>query len=154
MQDAATQIVSATIGKTLIAACRADYLIDGVPNDEELGPLELEFNDGSTVVLSLVHNGIDVTSDSTPLIFSSDTWFRIDLTGEEEFQRIIGLKVTRCDQWIWDGEARTGWRFWFDEQTLCYLNAGDDAKIEINTSPLFPAIGCHWQVIAGPEMGR
>ena len=147
MNSAEATILSASIGKVLVGACRADYLIDGVPNDEDAGPLQLEFADGSKTVLSLVPDGENVTAETTALQFSPETWFRIELSSEDSWAHLINQTVTGCDEWIWDREIRTGWRIWFDDQSLCYINAGDYAKIEINSQPRWPTSGCEWRVI-------
>lgn len=134
------------IGDRLDILARGDLLIDGEQNFDDLGPLELVFQSGSTIQLRLVSDGesIDFRLFNTrppDLLGQAGNWPRVDLTLHPEYQRLCQQKLGGIDG-IYFGyrpegiEVLAGLIFNFESgDSLAYYNAGDFAKIYLNASP-------------------
>lgn len=141
------------IGVRLHSLTRGDLLIDGEQNLDDLGPLELVFESGSTLQLRLVSDGESLEFRLSPARPSDllgqggvCPWPRIELSQHTEYrrfcqQRLIGIDAIHfgfhpeeSDPEV--SEVLAGLIFNFESgDSLAYCNFGDFAKIYINASP-------------------
>jgi len=151
-------MLSNTIGKALAAACHADYMIDGRVDSDDFGPLQLEFADQTVLVFSVSAAGQGVEIDTVPLVFHErrddfDAWKRLQLA-DGKWTPLLSARITAIDEWIWGNDVTVGWRLWFDNNWLCYWNAGDDAKCGVDEIPTWPGGDCSWRSLSAMLKSR
>ena len=138
--------ITLAIGKTIMTIVRGDMLIDGTENDEDLGPLEIGFTDGSFLQIELIGDGESVTyawRDHRPPVLSAESceWERIDLHTAPPFNELVGQRVTTVDILLFgiSGEASrviAGVGIYTDQnRSIVYYNGGDFAKIFLGGDP-------------------
>jgi hypothetical protein len=146
MRNLQSEVLTRLIGSQLISLCRGDLLIDGEQNLDDLGPLELKFETGETLLLHLGPDGETIefelsSVNSTELTVNGCTWIRIDLSKESNFgslcgQKIVSIKAIYFGFDLGRDEVLAGLTFNFEsESSLTYYNAGDFAKIYVNELP-------------------
>ena len=143
------------VGKSISAVNRGDFLIDGAPNDDDLGPLELVFDDGSALHLSLVSDGESIRFDwhespPTHLVAQNSEWERVYLSQAPPYSHAIGGLIATVDLVLFGvvGQAErvvAGCVFRLStNHHLVYYNAGDFAKIYIDEMP--PCLGAEFEL--------
>src|SRR5438309_1940091 len=90
-------ILSNTIGRVLRRISRADYFIDGKPNENHVGPLELEFERGYYLSFDLLSDG-QIRVEAAPLTFPEPqegflTWKRVVLSDRSPWSVMVGRAV-------------------------------------------------------------
>jgi hypothetical protein len=136
------------LNKTLTKISRFDFLIDGIENDEDAGPVQLEFNDETVLEIELVPDGESVDFSwkkkrTTEEEDEKTDWIRIDLTNREPFNLLRGNKIIGADDLLFgtieekkEAMVIAGYGIQFDNgHTLVYYNAGDFAKIYVDEMP-------------------
>ena len=146
------------IGKQLASACHADYMIDGIPDSNDFGPLQLEFTDQSCLVFELVPDGQSVCVDTAQLRFPDPTtgdyvWHRLELNSDA-WKTLMLTPLTSIDEWKWEDDVRVGFCLHFGDHWLCYWNAGDDAHCCVDDMPTWPTGRCRWQTIVAGQNRR
>jgi len=138
--------IEPAIGKTIKSIARGDMLIDGVENDEDLGPLEVGFTDGSFLQVELIADGESVAfawRDHQPRSLSAENteWQRISLHTSPPFNLIVGQVVTSVDLLVFGAAGEppdviAGVGIYTDQNlSIVYYNAGDFAKIYFDADP-------------------
>ena len=131
--------------KTLTGICRFDLMIDGTENDEDAGPVQLTFKDGTILGMELVPDGESVRYSwkDQQTTFKEPGWIRLDLSERVPFGPLCGQQICSNDILLFGNHfekkadmvvAAYGFRF-KDGQSLVYYNAGDFAKIYVNEMP-------------------
>ncbi len=132
--------------KVISFISRGDLLIDGVENNEDMGPLEIEFSDGSVMTISLVSDGESVEYSisqhkSEKILCQNCEWERVVLSYEQPFSQAVGMRVLGTNTLLFgtnDDEdfVIAGYRLKLENNNiLVYYNAGDFAKIYWNDVP-------------------
>jgi len=134
------------VSKVITEINRGDLLIDNEENEDDQGPLEIVFQDGSVLILSLESDGekIKYKSHNTAeksLVAQNTTWERVPLTERAPFSSAIGESIIRVSPillGVHDENAFSlaGINLHISSgDILTYYNAGDFAKIYWNKSP-------------------
>ena len=134
------------IGKTVSSISRGDLLLNGQQNEEDLGPLEIVFTDGSSLTMALVSDGESVCSEFTERqpnkLFAQNTEFqRVTLTNKEPFAKAVNSKVASIDILLFSSQRDSvdvvaGYRVNLENgHTIVYYNSGDFAKIYWDSLP-------------------
>jgi hypothetical protein len=126
--------LSSILGRRLLRASRAAYPLQ---DESDHGPLELQFDNGSYLVLCLETDGQSVRLETDPLTFHAPTegqvvWKRIEVSD----QGLVGLPVTRIEAYregLRHSKFTSAWRVWFGSTYICYTNNDDVAAIEVST---------------------
>ena len=146
MEDPRLVKLGNLIGAKLHLLCRGDLLIDGEPSLDDLGPLELVFESGSSLQLRLASDGESVELQLSPtrqneLLGQGGAWPRVELSNDPKFSHLCGQMLVAINA-IYFGsdsggdETLAGLIFRLGSgESLTYYNAGDFAKIYINEVP-------------------
>lgn len=144
--ESLSETLSALIGARLVGIFRGDLHIDGKLNEEDLGPLELQFEDGRTLQTWLADDGQSLEVNLFPsappdLNGQGGPWPRIDLSLHAPYLSLLRQEVAAV-RYLCFGvrgertEALAGLEFHFRSgMSLTYFNAGDFAKIYVNERP-------------------
>ncbi len=134
--------------KILERISRFDFLIDGKENEEDAGPVQLEFTDGTVLEMELASDGesVEFTWKDKSIVEEENKeadWFRIDLTEKEPFNQLRAKKVMFVDYLLFgaiedskEDMVVAGLGFCLEDGlSLVYYNAGDFAKVYLNEMP-------------------
>ena len=139
--------ICSIVGKRIKQISRGDFLIDGIPNDDDMGPLEIAFEDGTAVQTSLISDGESVTFklyDGTPpsLKDQNSEWRRVVLSNVPPYNAALGVAIITVEALLFGIDRRrkravAGYIFALSNgHYLYYYNAGDYAKIYFDSFPL------------------
>ena len=144
--DTATErLFASVVGTPLIGLARHQYSFNGEPFTEDAGPLQLQFVE-TAITLKLRGDGQSVTADTKafdlPPAFSLDSdahcsWAHVNMFDSEQWSRLRNqtLRVVDAivDTWLNDNTSYvSGWFLTFDDNHLCYINWGDNARIMLD----------------------
>lgn len=118
--------------------------MDGKENEEDAGPIQLIFTDGTVLEIDLVPDGESVEYKWKIKEEEKESgWFKIDLTDKKPFIQLRDMKILDYDELLFG--TIEGWQesiviagigFQFENgMSLIYYNAGDFAKVYINEMP-------------------
>ncbi|MCF6314443.1 MAG: hypothetical protein L3J39_18485 [Verrucomicrobiales bacterium] len=128
------------IGKCISGITRGDFMLDGKVNDEDFGPLQLEFGDGSALAVFLMPDGESVafTELKKPkgtIHDEATAWPCVDLGNGSPFSKAIGLSIESVQSLIFGMRGQNDWvicGYVFrlsGGHMISYYNEGDFAKI-------------------------
>ncbi len=135
------------IGKRVSEISHCQYFYNEQPDDEADGDLELKFEDGSILTLSIMSDGESMIAKAEPLnvpesfiIENNNTcsWKRILLNSKLGWNDIIGDNLisieSMIDHWVDPKqEVLSGCRLKFSNgHFIVFCNAGDNARFSIN----------------------
>ena len=134
------------INREILSISRGDLLIDGIENDEDMGPLEIEFADGSVVIISLVSDGESIEYNFSPsksnrLLVQDSEWERVILSDKHPYSYAKSRCVSHTNALLFSTEydkkpVIAGYRLKLEDgNSIVYYNAGDFAKIYWNDIP-------------------
>lgn len=142
--------LSTLIGARLSGICRGDLLLGGESCPDDMGPLELIFEDGRTIQAKLADDGESVVVGLFPerpseLGGQGGPWPRLQLSHQQPYasllhQTLVDLRYLHFGAESADPDVLAGVEFLFgSESRLTYCNAGDFAKIYVNVDvPALP----------------
>ncbi len=144
-KNSGASIINSIIGKTILSIARGDMLIDGMENEDDHGPLEFQFTDGTVLTLELISDGESVKYTITKrlpskLIGQGSEWNRIVITDSNPFLRAIGSKIAETDNLLFSANGSNSTISGYgiklkNKNFIIYYNAGDFAKIYWNSLP-------------------
>jgi hypothetical protein len=137
------------IGLRLVGLARSRYIFNGVPDTVGDGDLELRFDGGRTIVLTVASDGESVEAEERelrlPPVFALDDasrceWDRIDLSKEEPYVGFLDQHLQSVDAVV---DHRTeighrslaGWVLHFGDRVISYVNQGDEGRISAEIPP-------------------
>lgn len=138
--------IIAILGKRLARLCHGELDVDEPLDSDDLGPLELVFDDGSSLQARLISDGESATYAiyATPparLYAQTCDWRRVDLSEREPYRALPGARIAAVDALLFGAPIASdcvvaGYVFHFDHgRRLSYYNAGDTARLYFDASP-------------------
>ncbi|MES1245696.1 MAG: hypothetical protein ABUT39_29085 [Acidobacteriota bacterium] len=142
-------VLRGCIRQRLLSITRTRYLFNGRPHEIGHGDVELRFEAGPSVVLSLAPDGESVTAGPGPLKVppafelhegAHCAWETIHVSDAEPFNRLVGAVLSSVgaivDRWKEGGhEALSGWALRFGDQLLTFANQGDESRLALDLPP-------------------
>lgn len=141
--------IASILGKRLTGLCHGELEIEDPLGSDDLGPLELSFDDGSSLQARLVSDGESATfavyASAPALLYAQNChWRRVDLGARPRLHDLLGTQVVAIDALVFAAAGTpqlsvAGYVFRFQHgRYLSYHNGGDSARIYLDALPLQP----------------
>ena len=145
--------IRGAVGKRLRRLANVQYYLNGEPETDDYGDVELTFADGGAVTLYVLPDGESVgawedLAEVPDPVMTADhytyRWIKEDLSGKRDVADLTGHRLVAAEAMFdrHDGSSRrilAGWRLTFDTgDSLVFFNEDDDAKLVVNQTP--PAV--------------
>lgn len=138
--------ILAIVGKRLTRLCHGELDMDDPLESDDLGPLELGFDDGSSLQARLISDGESATyaihaTRPARLYAQNCDWRRVDLSERVPYRALPGARIVAIDALLFGAPIASdcvvaGYVFHFDHgHRLSYYNAGDTAHIYFDALP-------------------
>lgn len=140
--------ILAVLGKRLARLCHGELAVDEPLESDDLGPLELGFDDGGLLQARLISDGESATyaiyASLPALLYAQNSdWRRVDLSARAPYRALLGARIVAIDALLFGAtvapEVVAGYVFHFDNaRRLSYYNAGDTAHLYFDALPPAP----------------
>lgn len=141
--------ILAILGKRLTRVCHGELAVDEPLESDDLGPLELSFDDGSSLQARLISDGESATyaihASPPALLYAQNCdWRRVDLSERALYRLLLAARVVAIDALLFGAPIASapvvaGYVFHFDNQRrLSFYNAGDTARLYFDALPPSP----------------
>lgn len=137
------------IGRRVVAIHRTRYLLNGQPNEIGHGDVEICFEGGLIVVLSLAADGESVKAKSGSLtalprvdLVDGAFWATevLCVSDAEPFSNFVGAVLSSVDAVIdrttaGEYDTLSGWALHFEDRLLTFVNMGAESRLALDVPP-------------------
>jgi hypothetical protein len=136
--------IESSIGKIAIGFSRADFMLGGVEDEVNFGPLQIKFSDGYCLTLDECGDAESISGSNNPIDFGTseekEYWKEIRLNSISNFSEFVNCKIVQV-RFLKDSlegqESTRGCSLYFDNgKFITYFNYYDDSKVAFDGSEL------------------